>query len=468
MHADVHGAATVIIRNYMSIPSGQSIETCPHCAVSLLSLQQAAVFSLCHSVSWDNNLINKVYWVNAQQVSKTAPTGEYLPTGSFMIRGKKNYMTPFRLEMGLCLLFQVSEESMAAHRYERRRRDLSNEEWDEVLAKGCVSGVETAVDQLVEDDGVEDEEYSIEVMDTVTKTSKKTKPVVRVQQSRKVDGKASKKSLKGTTKKSRAAAEERAEMEALAAEEENKLKSRSKEPTRSERRKQKKAKKYEGKDEEERKLLEVLYGHASLDSILKDIKPKEVSVVEPLTVDETTMDPAELLLQYLIKAEKEVTEDDTFCYTCGSKEHDQRHCPESWRVIEGIEDGFVEKEDNANKEKEEEEDKEEAVASEREQRDTADFLLDWTYMPREGDVILHAIPVCAPYMAIAEYGYRVKLTNGRMKKGAIAKSVVEMWLHLKSTEGEKRAIKQLPIEDLSAIILNNSKAILPEGSKSKK
>lgn len=464
MHADVHGAATVIIRNYMSIPAGQSIETYPHCAVSLLSLQQAAVFSLCHSVSWDNNLINKVYWVNAQQVSKTAPTGEYLPTGSFMIRGKKNFMTPFRLEMGLCLLFQVAEESMSAHRYERRRRDLSNEEWDEVLAKGCVSGVETAVDQLVEDDGIEDEEYSIEVMDTVTKTSKKTKPVVRVQQSRKMDGKGSKKSLKGTTKKSRAAAEEKAEMEALAAEEENKLKARSKEPTRSERRKQKKAKKYEGKDEEERQLMEVLYGHASLDSILKDIKPKERPVVEQ--VNELTMDPAEMLLQDLINAEKEEVEgDEHFCYTCGSKEHEQRQCPESWRVIEGIEDGFVEKEDTGNKEKEEEE---EGVVSEQEQRDTADFLLDWTYLPREGDVILHAIPVCAPYMAIAEYGYRVKLTNGRMKKGAIAKSVIEMWLHQKSTEGEKRAIKQLPIEDLSAIILNNSKAILPEGSKSKK
>ena len=49
-----------------------------------------------------------------------------------------------------------------------------------------------------------------------------------------------------------------------------------------------------------------------------------------------------------------------------------------------------------------------------------------------------------------------------------AKSIVEMWLHMKSTEGEKRAIKQLPIEDLSAIILNNSKAILSEGMRSKK
>ena len=30
----------------------------------------------------------------ARQVSKTAPTGEYLVTGSFMIRGKKNYLPP--------------------------------------------------------------------------------------------------------------------------------------------------------------------------------------------------------------------------------------------------------------------------------------------------------------------------------------------------------------------------------------
>ncbi len=28
------------------------------------------------------------------QVSKAAPSGEYLVTGSFMIRGKKNYLPP--------------------------------------------------------------------------------------------------------------------------------------------------------------------------------------------------------------------------------------------------------------------------------------------------------------------------------------------------------------------------------------
>ena len=30
----------------------------------------------------------------ALQVSKAAPTGEFLPTGSFMIRGRKNYLPP--------------------------------------------------------------------------------------------------------------------------------------------------------------------------------------------------------------------------------------------------------------------------------------------------------------------------------------------------------------------------------------
>ena len=70
MHADVHGAATVIIRNYMSVPSDLTLDKCPHSAVSLISLQQAAVFSLCHSVSWDNNPINKVYWVYSHQVGE--------------------------------------------------------------------------------------------------------------------------------------------------------------------------------------------------------------------------------------------------------------------------------------------------------------------------------------------------------------------------------------------------------------
>lgn len=37
-----------------------------------------------------------------------------------MIRGKKNYLHPGKLEMNLVLLFKVSEESMAKHVGERK------------------------------------------------------------------------------------------------------------------------------------------------------------------------------------------------------------------------------------------------------------------------------------------------------------------------------------------------------------
>ena len=95
-------------------------------------------------------------------------------------------------------------------------------------------------------------------------------------------------------------------------------------------------------------------------------------------------------------------------------------------------------------------------------------MLDWTYTPHPEDTILHAIPVCAPYMAISSYLFRVKLTSGKAKKGAMAKSIVEMWLKSKVSEAEKRVIKLLPIEDISATIMNNSKAVLSGGAKGKK
>lgn len=41
------------------------------------------------------------------QVSKAAPTGEYLPTGSFMIRGRKNFLPPQPLVFGFGFMFKV-------------------------------------------------------------------------------------------------------------------------------------------------------------------------------------------------------------------------------------------------------------------------------------------------------------------------------------------------------------------------
>lgn len=69
------------------------------------------------------------------QVSKSAPTGEYLTTGSFMIRGKKNYLPPSQLIMGLGIMFRLEESSMERHKDERKVKvvDEESESADSVI-----------------------------------------------------------------------------------------------------------------------------------------------------------------------------------------------------------------------------------------------------------------------------------------------------------------------------------------------
>lgn len=105
-HADLHGAASVIIKNNPSTPDAP---------IPPSTLTQAGSLSVCSSSAWDSKAGMGAWWVNADQVSKSAPTGEFLPAGSFMVRGKKNFLAPAQLLLGLGLVFRISEESMAKH-----------------------------------------------------------------------------------------------------------------------------------------------------------------------------------------------------------------------------------------------------------------------------------------------------------------------------------------------------------------
>ena len=130
MHSEQHGAATCILKNESGMP------------VPSISLNEAAAFELCHSPAWDNKVLAQVYWVHANQVSKTPPTGMFIGTGSFIIRGKRNFLKPDRgLELGQTLMFCLHEESIANHIGERvPREDI--EELAEALKKelSAVSG----------------------------------------------------------------------------------------------------------------------------------------------------------------------------------------------------------------------------------------------------------------------------------------------------------------------------------------
>jgi len=57
------------------------------------TMQEAADFTATYSKAWKMGLgTTEVFWVNPDQVSKTALAGEYLAKGAFMIYGKKNFV----------------------------------------------------------------------------------------------------------------------------------------------------------------------------------------------------------------------------------------------------------------------------------------------------------------------------------------------------------------------------------------
>lgn len=58
-----------------------------------------------------------------------------------------------------------------------------------------------------------------------------------------------------------------------------------------------------------------------------------------------------------------------------------------------------------------------------EDRDRLTQLDSLTGVPRPDDVLLFAVPVCAPYSALQGYKYKLKLTPGTQRKGKAARQV---------------------------------------------
>ncbi len=100
LHSDTHGSGSCIIKNILKNDNNIPSPT---------SLTQAASFIICHSKAWNHNSPDKAFWVYEHQVSKTPESGEYLTTGSFIIRGKKNYIIT-NLQLGLSFLFKKEGE----------------------------------------------------------------------------------------------------------------------------------------------------------------------------------------------------------------------------------------------------------------------------------------------------------------------------------------------------------------------
>jgi hypothetical protein len=50
-----------------------------------------------------------------------------------------------------------------------------------------------------------------------------------------------------------------------------------------------------------------------------------------------------------------------------------------------------------------------------------------TGVPKQGDILLHALPVCAPYSVLQGYKHKLKITPGSQRKGKAAKQASKLF-----------------------------------------
>ncbi|XP_034848646.1 nuclear export mediator factor NEMF isoform X1 [Mirounga leonina] len=506
VHADLHGATSCVIKN----PTGEPIPP--------RTLTEAGTMALCYSAAWDARVITSAWWVYHHQVSKTAPTGEYLTTGSFMIRGKKNFLPPSYLMMGFSFLFKVDESCAWRHRGERKVRvqdedmetlasctsELISEEMDqldggessseedkeeshetpvemELMTQvdqedvTIQSGGDELTDELLQEESSEDEGESEDVVkdqepvgemkdegEETLNYPDTTIDLSHLQPQRSLQKLASKEessNMSDSKLQSRRhlSAKERREMkkkklpsdsgdleviEVKDKEKENTLHIETHADTskrapavqpmkRGQKSKMKKMKeKYKDQDEEERELIMKLLGSAGSNKEEKGKKGKKGK-----TKDEP------------VKKQPQKPRG-------GPRASDsiKKETPSLEVVTHELQDLAV---DDPHDDKQEEQDLD--------QQGNEENLFDsLTGQPHPEDVLLFAIPICAPYTTMTNYKYKVKLTPGVQKKGKAAKTALNSFMHSKeATAREKDLFRSVKDTDLSRNIPGKVKVSAP-------
>ena len=91
-HAEIHGSPFFLVKNATNQENGTFVEETAQATVSF-------------SRAWKDGLSNgDAYWVFPNQVKKGAPTGQFLPKGSFVIEGKRNFCRGIELKLSIGLI----------------------------------------------------------------------------------------------------------------------------------------------------------------------------------------------------------------------------------------------------------------------------------------------------------------------------------------------------------------------------
>ncbi|NXH47246.1 NEMF factor, partial [Dicaeum eximium] len=501
VHADLHGATSCVIKN----PSGEPIPP--------RTLTEAGTMALCYSAAWDARVVTSAWWVSHSQVSKTAPTGEYLTTGSFMIRGKKNFLPPSYLMMGFSFLFKVDESCVWRHREERKVK-VQDEDLDTVSssaselvaeevellegeeapeAEEAPEGEEAPEDveakaespheegvaelgqgggntpapeaESEEDDGESEEEHpepkrevkeeEVNYPDTTIDLShlqpqrslqkiipKEEEPSLsesRAQGRRHLSAKErremKKKKQQNNSENSEVSEEKQKEAETetqpLAAPNFHKAAPAPQPIKRGQKSKMKKMKeKYRDQDEEDRELIMKLLGSAGSNREDKGKKGKKGKTKE--------------------EAAKKPQQKPKPLHRAGGG--GKETLPAGILLHEAQEAAL----DELQEEKEEQDQEQPGL------EDSQALLDSLTGQPHPEDILLFAVPICAPYTAMTSYKYKVKLTPGTQKKGKAAKIALHNFMQSKEASArEKDLFRSVKDTDLSRNIPGKVKVSAP-------
>ena len=95
-HAEVHGSPFFIVKNAAKGAADATIDN---------SLSQVAQATVSFSRAWKDGISSAdAYWVTPDQIKKGAPTGQFLPKGSFVIEGKRNYLKGIEVRLAIGIM----------------------------------------------------------------------------------------------------------------------------------------------------------------------------------------------------------------------------------------------------------------------------------------------------------------------------------------------------------------------------
>jgi predicted ribosome quality control (RQC) complex YloA/Tae2 family protein len=103
-HAEVHGSPFFIVKNAAAPAQEGKIDS---------SLQQVAQATVAFSRAWKDGLSSAdAYWVMPDQIKKGAPTGQFLPKGSFVIEGKRSYLKGIGIRLAIGMMQLNGRETL--------------------------------------------------------------------------------------------------------------------------------------------------------------------------------------------------------------------------------------------------------------------------------------------------------------------------------------------------------------------